>query len=138
MRDDMGVDMIVHACYRGFGSSTCGIGKRAGNGHSPLRSSCCFYSFFQALQIAQSRITTGLMRSRGLFFISSRASSMCSKPWKRCVMSGRVSRRPVCSSAASFSMRRRPPGIRPPAMVLWPMPQPHSARGMRTFSPLPR
>ena len=60
------------------------------------------------------------MRSRGFSFISSKASSMCAKPWKRCVNRREVSNRPVSNRDANFSIRSRPPGIRPPRMVYGP------------------
>ncbi len=68
----------------------------------------------------------------GLSFISSSASSICRKSLEAVGQGREVSSRPVSIRDASFSMRSLPPGIRPPRMVLCPMPQPHSTRGIRT------
>ncbi|OZG65439.1 hypothetical protein BAQU_1622 [Bifidobacterium aquikefiri] len=58
--------------------------------------------------------TTGLMRSRGLSFISLIASSICSKPSNRWVIINDGSTRPCTIMLARRSIRNRPPGIRPP------------------------
>ena len=102
----------------------------AGSQGPELRSPC-------DLAKGAQKTMSGLTTSSSFLSETSNARSISSKR-KVWVVMWLGSTRPPASTCRSRSMRSRPPGHSPVAIVLSAIPTPHSARGMRTNSPSPK